>query len=184
MLPELIGKQLELLKEVLPKVSRVAVLGNPANPNNAEFVQQARDAAGASGVRLQTVEARDPSEIDRAFAAIVSARVGAVIVLVDTVLLDHRKRIADHAIARRLPTVFGVSFFAEAGGLLTYGPSLVAGFRRAPTYVDKILKGAKPADLPIEQPTMFELVVNLKTAKALRLTIPQAVLQRADRVIQ
>jgi putative ABC transport system substrate-binding protein len=135
-------------------------------------------------VRLQPLEARDPSEIDSAFTAITTERAGAVIVLTDTVLLDHRTRLTDHAVRRRLPTVFGVSQFAEAGGLLAYGPSLSDGFRRAAPYVDKILKGAKAADLPVEQPTTFELVINLKTAKALRLTIPQAVLQRADRVIQ
>ena len=184
MLSELVGKQLELLKEVLPKVSRVALLGNPANPNYAPLVQQAQDAARALGVRLQPLEARDPSEIDSAFTAITTERAGAVIVLTDTVLLDHRTRIADHAVRRRLPTVFGVSEFAEAGGLLAYGPSLADGFRRAASYVDKILKGAKPADLPVEQPTTFELVINLKTAKALGLTIPQALLLRADRVIE
>jgi putative ABC transport system substrate-binding protein len=181
MSPELVGKQLELLKEVVPKVSRVALLGNPANPMTALLVRHAQDAAMALGVRLQPLEARDPSEIDKAFAAITTERAGAVIVLADTVLLDHRARIADHAIRRRLPTV---SQFAEAGGLLTYGPNLSDQYRRAATYVDKILKGAKPGDLPVEQPTMFELVINLKTARALGLTIPQALLLRADRVIQ
>jgi len=184
MLPELVGKQLELLKEILPKVSRVAFLGNPANPAYAPLVRHAQDTARALGVRLQPLEARDPSEIDSAFAAITTERAGAVIVLGDTVLLDHRTRIADHAVRRRLPTVFGVSEYAEAGGLLAYGPSLSDGYRRAATYVDKILKGAKAADLPVEQPATFELVINLKAAKALGLTIPQAVLQRADRVIQ
>jgi putative ABC transport system substrate-binding protein len=183
MLPELVGKQLELLKEVLPKVSWVALLGNPANPNNAPLVQQAQDAARSSGVRLQPLEARDPGEIDRAFAAITTERASAVIVLTDTVLLDHRTRIADHALRRRLPTVFGVSQFAEAGGLLAYGPSLAAGSRRAPAYVDKILKGAKPRDLPVEQPTKLELIINLKTAKGLGLTIPRSLLLRADQVI-
>jgi len=184
MLPELVGKQLELLKEVVPKVSRVALLGNPANPGNAPQLRHAQDAARALGVRLQPLEARDTSEIDSAFAAITTERAGAVIVLSDTVLLDHRTRIADHAARRRLPTVFGLSEFAEAGGLLAYGPSLADGYRRAATYVDKILKGAKAADLPVEQPRTFELVINLKTAKALGLTIPQALLLRADRVIQ
>ena len=182
---ELLAKQLELLlKEVLPKVSRVALLGNPVNPNYASLLRHAQDAAQALGLRLRPEEARDPSEIDSAFAAIIAERSGAVIVLVDTVFLDHRTRIADHAVRRRLPTVFGVSEFAEAGGLLAYGPSISDGWRRAATYVDKILKGAKAADLPVEQPATFELVINLKTAKALGLTIPQAVLQRADRVIQ
>jgi putative tryptophan/tyrosine transport system substrate-binding protein len=184
MMPDLVGKQLELLKEVLPKVSRVALLGNPANPAHAAELRQAQDAAGALGVRLQPLDARDPSEIDHAFAATSTERAGAVIVFSDTVLVDHRTRIADHALRRRLPTVFAVSQFAEAGGLLAYGPSLADGFRRAALYVDKILKGAKPADLPIAQPTKFELVVNLKTAKALGLTIPPSVLARADQVIQ
>jgi len=135
-------------------------------------------------VRLQTLSAREPSEIDRSFATMTTERAGAVIVLSDTVLLDHRTRIADHGVRRRLPTVFGLSEFADAGGLVAYGPSLAEGYRRAATYVDKILKGAKPADLPIAQPTTFELVINLKTAKALGLTIPQTVLQRAERIIQ
>ncbi len=181
---ELVGKQLELLKEVLPKVSRVALLGNPANPNYAPLLRHAQDAARALGVRLQPLEARNSSEIDSALAAITSERTGALIVLADTVLLEHRTRIADYAIRRRLPTVFGFSEFAEVGGLLAYGPSLSDGFRRTATYVDKILKGAKPGDLPVEQPTKFELVINLKTAKALGLTIPQSLLQRADEIIQ
>jgi putative ABC transport system substrate-binding protein len=184
MTPELVGKQLEMLKEVVPKVSRVAVLGNPANPLYALQVRHAQDAARALGVRLQPLEARDPSEIDKAFAALTTERADAVIVLPDTVILDHRTRIADHAARRRLPTVSGQSDYAEAGGLLAYGPSLPAGARRAATYVDKILKGAKAADLPVEQPTKFELVINLKTAKALGLTIPQSILVRADEIIQ
>jgi putative ABC transport system substrate-binding protein len=184
MSPELVGKQLELLEEVVPKVSRVALLGNPANPAVAPVVQHAQDVARALRVRLQVLETRDPREIESAFAAITTERAGAVIVLLDSVTLDHRRRIADHAIRRRLPTVAGLSEFAEAGGLLAYGPSLADQYRRAAAYVDKILKGAKPADLPVEQPTKFELVINLKTAKALGLTIPQSVLLRADEVIQ
>jgi putative tryptophan/tyrosine transport system substrate-binding protein len=173
MLPEMVGKQLELLKEILPKVSRVALLANPTNPASPQLVRHAHDAARTLGVRLQPLEARNSSEIDSALAAITSERAGAVIVLADTVLLDHRTRIADYAIRRRLPTVFGFREFAEAGGLLAYGPSLADGYRRAATYVDKILKGAKPADLPIGQPTTFELVINLQTAKALGLAIPR-----------
>jgi ABC-type uncharacterized transport system substrate-binding protein len=183
MMPELVGKQLELLKGMFPKVSRVALLGNPTNPANAPLLQHAQDVARASGMRLQPLEARDRSEIDSAFAAITTERAGAVIVLAETVLLDHRRRIADHAVRRRLPMVAGFSEFAEAGGLLAYGPGLADGYRRAAGYVDKILKGAKPADLPVEQPTKFELVINLKTAKALGLTIPPSLLQRADQVI-
>jgi putative ABC transport system substrate-binding protein len=181
---ELAGKQLELLKEVLPKISQVALLGNPANPNYGPHLRHAQDAARALGIRLQQVEIRAPSEIDTAFAAITKERAGAVIVLTDTVLLDHRTRIADHALRRRLPTVFGVSEFAEAGGLLAYGPSLSEGYRRTATYVDKILKGARPADLPIEQPSKLELVINMNAAKALGLTIPQSVLLRADELIR
>jgi putative ABC transport system substrate-binding protein len=184
MLPELVGKQLEMLKEVVPKISRVALLWNPASAGNAPQLRQAQDAARALGVRLQPLEARDPSEIDKAFAAITTERAGGVIVLTDTMLQNHRTRIADHAARRRLPTVSGVSGHAEAGGLLAYGPSIYDGLRRAATYVDKILKGAKPGDLPVEQPTKFELVINLKAAKALGLTIPQSVLGRADEVIQ
>ncbi len=182
--PALVGKQLEMLKEVVPKVSRVAILANPDNPSHALLLQHAQDAGRALGVLLQPLRARDRGEIDSAFAAITTERAGAVIVLLDTVLLDHRAGIADHAIRRRLPTVFGVSQFAEAGGLLAYGPNFADQYRRTATYVDKILKGAKPADLPVEQPTTFELVINLKTARALGLTIPQALLLRVDRAIQ
>jgi putative tryptophan/tyrosine transport system substrate-binding protein len=184
MLPELVGKQLEMLKEVLPKVSRVALLGNPGNPGNAQQVRHAQDTARALNVQLQLLEARDPSGIDNAFAAITTERADAVIVLVDSMLLFHRTRIADHAARRRLPTLSGMIEDTEVGGLLAYGPSISDRFRRAATYVDRILKGAKPADLPVEQPTTFELVINLKTAKALGLTIPRSLLQRADHVIQ
>jgi putative ABC transport system substrate-binding protein len=184
MLPDLVGKQLELLKEVLPTVSRVALLGNPANPANALLERQAQDAARTLGVRLQPLWARDLSEIDSAFTATKMERADALIVLTDTMLINHRTRVIDHAGQRRLPAVFGVSQFVEAGGLLAYGPSFAAGYRRAAPYVDRILKGAKPADLPIEQPRKFELVINLKTAKALGLTIPPSLLQRADQVIE
>jgi putative ABC transport system substrate-binding protein len=136
------------------------------------------------GIRLRPLEVRHPGEIERALAAINAERLGGAIVLMDTVLLNDRTRNTDHAGRHRLPTVFGVSELAEAGGLLAYGPSLTAQVWRAAAYVDKILKGAKPADLPVEQPTTLELVINLKTARALRLVIPQAVLQRADRVVR
>ena len=181
---ELVGKQLELLKEVAPKVSRVALLGNPANPVNAPQVRHAQDAARAFGVRLQHVEARGPGEIESAFAAMTADRAGAVVVLLDTMLIDHRTQIADLAARRRLPAVYGMTEYAEAGGLMAYGSSAADRFRRAATFVDKILKGAKPADLPIERPTKFELVINLKTARALGLTIPESILVRADQVIQ
>ena len=184
MVPELVGKQLEVLKEVAPKISRVALLGNPANAGNAPQVRHAQNAARALGMRLQSLEARGPSEIESAFAAMTTERAGAVIVLIDSTLIDHRTRIADLAARRRLPMVSGTIETAEAGGLIAYGPSVRDMFRRAAAHVDKILKGAKPADLPIEQPTKFELVINLRTAKALGLTIPQSVLLRADQVIQ
>jgi putative ABC transport system substrate-binding protein len=181
---DLLGKQLELLEEVVPKVSRVALLGNPANPGTAQWVQDAQDAARRLGVRLQPLEAREPGEIDRAFLEMARKRAGGVILLSDTMLSDHRTRIVDHAARRRLPTVSGQSEHAEAGGLLAYEASRSDRWRRAATYVDKILKGANPADLPVEQPTKFELIINLKTAKALGLTIPPSLLLRADQVIE
>ena len=184
MAPELVGKQLELLKEVVPKVSRVALLVNPGNPASAPQVRHAQDTARALCVRLQPLEAPGPGEIDSAFAAMAKEQAGTVIVLADSMLLDNRTRIADLAARRRLPTVFGRIDDAQAGGLIAYGPSIAEGFRRAATYVDKSLKGSKPVALPVEQPTKFELVVNLRTAKALGLTIPPSVLSRADQVIQ
>jgi putative ABC transport system substrate-binding protein len=147
-------------------------------------VRHAQDAARTLEVRLQTVGARDPSDIERAFAAMTRERAGAVVVLVDAMLVDHRIRIADLAAKHRLPSVSGLPDYAEAGGLLVYGGSDRNRFRRAAAYVDKILKGALPGDLPIEQPAKFELVINLKTARALGLTIPPSVLQRADQVIE
>jgi len=182
--PEIVGKQLELLKEIVPKISRVAVLGNPANPGTAPQLQEAKGAAQALGLRLQLVEARGPSEIDQAFAAVIRERAEAVLVLVDAMLGSHRERIVNLAAKSRLPVMSGLTRHAEAGDLVAYGANRVDVYQRAAIYVDKILKGAKPADLPIEQPTKFELVINLKTAKALGLTIPQSVRQRADRVIE
>jgi putative ABC transport system substrate-binding protein len=184
MAPQMTGKQLEMLKEVVPKASLVAVLWNPANAGNAPQIQQAQDAARALSVRLQPLGARGSSEIDSAFATMTSTQSGAVIVLVDAMLLDHRTQIADLAARRRLPAVYGLRDHAAAGGLMAYGPNRLDIVRRAATYVDKILKGAKPGDLPIEQPTKFELVINLRTAKALGLTIPPSLLQRADQVIE
>jgi putative ABC transport system substrate-binding protein len=183
MAPELVGKQLQILKEVVPRVSRVALLTNPATGASAVQVQHAQESARALGVRLQPLEASRPIEIENAFEAMTTERAGAVIVLQDSMLLDHRTQIADLAARRRLPTVSVLIDHAEAGGLIAYGPSVSDMFRRAATYADKILKGAKPADLPVEQPTKFELVINLKTAKALGLTIPPSLLARADQVI-
>ena len=179
---DLVEKQLEILKEVVPKISRVALLHNPANPGNTPQVKHAQDAARALGVRLQLLGARDPGEIDSAFALMTAEQ--AVIVLVDATLQANRAHITDLAARHRLPAVYGLSEYAEAGGLLTYGPNRLDMFRHAGLYVDKILKGAKPGDLPVEQPTKFELVINLKTAKTLGLTIPPALLVRADQVIE
>jgi putative ABC transport system substrate-binding protein len=184
MSPELVGKQLALPRKVVPNVSRVALLSNPDSPGTALQVQHAQDAVRALGARLQPLRVRDTREVDSAVAAITMERADAVIVMTGTVLLNHRARIVDHVICRRLPTVFGVSEFVEAGGLLAHGPSLADTYRRSAIYVDRTLKGAKAADLPIEQPTTFELVIDLKSAKALGVSIPQAVLQRAERVIQ
>jgi ABC-type uncharacterized transport system substrate-binding protein len=185
MTAEIVGKHLELLKETLPKISPVAALWNPANPVfQALQLREIDLAARTLGVRLQFVEARGAEEIDRAFAAISKAGTKAVIVLGDPVFISHRKRIADLAMKRRLPAVSGTREHAEAGGLMAYGPSFPDMYRRTAYYVDKILKGAKPADLPIEQPTKFELIINLKTAKQIGLTIPPNVLARADRVIR
>jgi putative ABC transport system substrate-binding protein len=184
MAPELVGKQLEILKEMVPKVSRVAVLGNPANAGTAPQLRHAQDAARALKLQLQLLEARGPDEIDSAFAVMIKEGAGAVVVLVDSMLVDQRTRIADLAARRRLPSVYGLIDFVEAGGLMFYGANDADRFRRAAYLVDRILKGAKPADLPVEQPTKFELVINLKTAKALGLTIPQSLLLRANEVIQ
>jgi ABC-type uncharacterized transport system substrate-binding protein len=182
--PELIGKQLEFLKAVLPTVSRVAVLWNPTNPSHALDVRAAEVAAQALGVQLHRVEARGPDAFDSAFAAMTSAHAGALLVLGDTMFREHRGRLAELAATSRLPTMHNSRPYEEAGGLLSYGVSLEDSWRRAATYVDKILKGAKPADLPVEQPMKFELVINLKTAEALGLTIPPTLLFQADKVIR
>jgi putative ABC transport system substrate-binding protein len=185
MTAEVVGKQLELLKETLPKISRVAALWNPANPIfQAIQLRETEDAARALGVQLQALEARGPDEIDRAFAAVARARTRALLILNDPVFTAHRKRIADLSTKHRLPAFGGTLEYTEAGGLMAYGPSFPDMYRRAATYVDKILKGAKPADLPVEQPTKFELVINLKTANQIGITIPQSVLYRADKVIR
>ncbi len=184
MSPEVVGKQLELLKEVAPKVSRVAILQNPSNQSHPVVVRPAEGAARALRVQLHIVQAGSPAEIETAFAAMRSQRVGGVLVLRDPLFRAQRTQIAALAAKSRLPAVYGLREEAEAGGLMAYGASVPLMYRRAATYVDKILKGAKPADLPVEQPTKFELVINLKTAKAIGLKIPQSVLVRADEVIQ
>ena len=182
--PDVVGKQLQLLKEVAPKISQVAILQNPNNPGHPVVLRQAEAAARALGMQLHLLQARTPAEIDAAFAAMRSQRVGGVLVGRDALVLTQRTQIAALAAKNRLPAIYGFRENAETGGLMAYGANVSAMYRRAATYVDKILKGAKPADLPVEQPTKFELVINLKTAKALGLTIPQSLLQRADEVIQ
>jgi len=185
MTAEVVGKSLELLKETVPKLSRVAVLWNPENAIfQAQMLRETQIAAGALGVVLQTFGARGADEFDRAFAAINRAHVGALLVLADNILILHRAQILDFAEKSRLPAMYGSREHAADGGLMAYGPRYDDLFRRAASYVDKILKGAKPADLPVEQPTKFEFVINVKTAKALGLTIPIPLLGRADEVIE
>ena len=178
------GKLLELLKETVPTVSRVAVLWNPLASPHGIMLKPAETAARALGLTLQPVGARRPDEIDGAFATMSRARADGLIVLPDAMFSALRVRIADLATKGRLPSIAGLIDHVEAGGLMCYGPNQPDLFRRSATYVDRILKGAKPADLPVERPTKFDLVVNLKAAKALGLTIPPAVLARADQVIE
>jgi putative ABC transport system substrate-binding protein len=182
--PDLVGKQLEFLKAVLPTVSHVAILWEPANPGHVLQVREADVAAQRLGVQLHRVEARGPEAFDGAFAAMTKAHAGALLVLGSSMLFEHRSRLAELAATSRLPTMHNFRPFVEAGGLMAYGPSSRDLRRRAAVYVDKILKGAKPADLPVEQPTKFELVINLKTAKALGIVIPPSLLLLADEVIQ
>ena len=182
--PDIFGKDLELLKEVVPKVRRVAVLSNPDSPARPLTISNIKGAAQSLGLQLLLVEAHGPGDFDGAFAAMAKEPVGALLVVQDPAFISHRARLADLAVKNRLPSIFTQREDAEAGGLMSYGPSLADMYRRAATYVDKILKGAKPADLPVEQPTKFELVINLKTAKALGLTIPPVLLLWADQVIE
>jgi putative ABC transport system substrate-binding protein len=182
--PELEGKRLELLKEAVPGLSRVAVLANPVNPFSASAVRTAEGAAQALRIPLQLLEVRDPSEFEDAFAAMTRAQADALVVLPDPMLAAQRKRIVGLAAEHRLPAMYGFREDAEAGGLMAYATNYPDILWRAAAFVDKILKGAKPADLPIEQPTKFELIVNLKTAKALGLTLPPLLLFQADEVIQ
>ncbi len=184
--PELVGKRLEQLKQAIPGVSRVAVLWQPgAAPERTEknILKGAEVAARALGVRLQFVEARVPADFDRAFSDMTGARAGALTVLPSTMLLIEQRSLVDLAAENRLPAVYPQTEYVDVGGLMAYGPNVADLFRRAATYVDKILRGAKPGDLPVEQPTKFDLVINLKTAKALGITVPQSLLLRAE-VIQ
>ncbi len=181
---ELSAKRLELLKTAFPKVSRVAILWNPNNAINVAGFKELEVAARALRIQLVPLDVRRADDFEGAFPAALRARVDALIVFADALLLTHRARIADFAAKNRLPTMYTNQDYMDAGGLMFYGPNVADMYRRAATYVDKILKGAKPGDLPIEQPTKFEFVINLKTAKALGLTIPQPILFRADRVIE
>lgn len=177
----LVGKQVELLMNVVPKGSQVAVLWNPDNPGNA---RQLRAAEVVPGLRLEPVGARDAAEIEKAFVTMTERRAAAVMVLLDPIFLNERQRIADLALRNRLPAVYGSRTHADAGGLMAYAGSRVELYHLTAFYVARILKGARPADLPVTQPTKFELVINMKTARALGLTIPQTLLLRADEVVQ
>jgi putative ABC transport system substrate-binding protein len=184
LMPELEGKRLQLLKEVLPRLARLAVLTNPGNPFTAIDWKPLRIAAEEVRVKLQAVEIRAPEDFDQAFAAITNAHPDALTLIGDRFLLTHRKRSVDFATRGHLPAIYPFSEFVAEGGLMSYAPNYPAMFYRSAVYVDKILKGAKPKDLPIEQPTEFELLINVKTAKALGLTIPPSLLLRANHVIE
>ena len=181
---ELGGKRLELLKEAGPEVSRVAVVWNPANPGHRLALNNVEAAARALRAKIQVVEARGATDLPGAFRAVTRGRADGLVALDDGLFFVERGQIARLASVSRLPAAYGFREIAEAGGLMVYGPNLQDQWRRAAAYVAKILKGAKPADLPVEQPTKFELVINLKTAKALGLTIPPSLLARADQVIE
>ena len=182
--PELSGKQLELLKEIVPRLSRVTALGSSTYPGIAQALKEIELAAGALGVKLQYLDVLSSKNIETAFRAAGKGRADAVLMVAGSVLLSQRTQIADLAVKSRLPAIYYDPQFVEAGGLMSYGVSFTDLDRRAATYVDKILKGAKPADLPVEQPKKFEFIVNLKAAKQIGLTIPPNVLVRADRVIR
>jgi putative ABC transport system substrate-binding protein len=186
MAPEMAGKRLELLKEIVPTLSRVAVLWNPQNPASGSplSLKEIQLPARELGVQLHSVEARSSNDFDKAFEDATKARAGALAIMPDPLFAGNLKRIADLAAKSRLPSIFHLSEFANSGGLVTYGPDRSDMYRRAATYVDKILKGTKPADLPVEQPKKFEFIINLKTAKQIGLTIPPNVLARADKVIR
>jgi putative ABC transport system substrate-binding protein len=181
---DLSAKRLELLKEAVPGVARVAVLTSPGSPYTGPFLRDRASLAQALGVRLQVVEARDPTKFEQAFAEMARERAGAFMVFTDVMFISHRRRLVELAAKSRLPAVYPEREFVSAGGLMFYGASLVGMYYHAAVYADKILKGTKPADLPVEQPTKVELVINLRTAKTLGLAIPSTVLLRADHVIE
>ena len=181
---ELHGKRLELLKEIQPRLSRVATLTNPGNPIHAEFWKQTQAAAQALALQVQSIEVRGPEDFAGAFATAVARHAGAIVAFDDPLTLGYSTQIATLAAKHRLPVIYGFREFPEVGGLMSYGANRRDLYRRTTVFVDKILKGAKPADLPVEQPTKFEFVINLKAAKQIGLTIPPNVLARADRVIR
>jgi ABC-type uncharacterized transport system substrate-binding protein len=181
---ELNGKRLELLKETVPRLSRVAVLGTSTNPGNAQALKETELTAGAFGVKIQYLDVKDAKDIETAFRAARKERADALLVLNSPVFPSHQTQMTEFTLKNRLPVISFSPAFVDAGGLMSYGVRTADLFRRAATYVDKILKGAKPADLPVEQPTKFEFVINLKTAKQIGLTIPPNVLARADKVIK
>jgi len=181
--PEMSGKRLELLKEIISKLSRVAVFGNSSDPGNARALKETELAAAAFGLKVQYLEVVSLADIEPAFRLASKGRADAVLLLPNPILTPHRALVADLAVKSRLPVIYDTQY-VEAGGLMTYGVNLPDLDRRAATYVDKILKGAKPADLPVEQPKKFEFIINLKAAKQIGLTIPPNVLARADKVIR
>jgi putative ABC transport system substrate-binding protein len=182
--PEIGGKQLELLKGVVPRIVRAAVIGTSTLPGHAQRLKETELAAAALRVELQYLDVLSPEDIETAFRQASKGRADAVVVLGGLVLISHRAQVANLAAKNRLPAIYNVPEFVDAGGLMTYGASYIDLYRRAATYVDKIVKGAKPADLPVEQPTTFEFIINLKAAKQIGLTIPPSVLTRADKVIK
>ena len=182
--PEISGKQLELLKEIVPKLSRVAVLGTSTRPGTAQSLKEIELAARAFGVKLQYLDVLSSKDIETAFRAASKGRADAVLVLASPVFTSQRTQIVELAVKSRLPAIYPQSEYVEDGGLIFYGASFIDLYRRAATYVDKILKRTKPADLPVEQPIKFELIINLKTAKQIGVTIPQSMLYRADKVIK
>jgi putative ABC transport system substrate-binding protein len=184
MAPDLGGKRLELLGEIVPRLARVAVLWNAGNPYSALVFKETQTAGRTLGIAVQSLEVRAPDDFDGAFEAARRERPDALITVEDPFTLNYAQRVADFTVAQRLPSLYGVKEFAAAGGLMSYGASLVDLSRRAAGYVDKILRGAKPADLPVQQPSKFDLVINLKTAKALGLNIPPTLLATADEVIE
>jgi len=182
--PEIFGKQMQILREMVPRASRVAILSNPADPSFALQMREVEATSRSLHIRLQHVEAKGPEELDRAFAAMARERADALLVGGTSTFLAHRARLAELAVKDRLPAMYSFRESVEAGGLMAYAVNMAEFVGRAAVYVDKILKGAKPADLPIEQPTKFELIINLKAAKALGITVPQSLLLRADEVIE